>query len=259
MTVHTATDAGCIISAEAEGAVLLWIQDYGVHLGAPIGHYVSYSDRVPVTPDGRYAVFAPRDSDATVQVWDLTNNIRTHILRYDEGPVEAICVLPDGYHLAAGGFDRTMRVWDIRTGECLCVYHSTGYSPCRLRARPDGLVVCGMCEGDVRILQLLGFSLGPPIVTAVRLWRFGSGLEQGKLDDDLTALCPWCDRRFVVDHIVLDAAAHVVRDASLSSEQPACPVLPEGAFAEQRLLSRCSRCAGPLKFNPFVVDSRDGY
>jgi hypothetical protein len=70
---------------------------------------------------------------------------------------------------------------------------------------------------------------GPPIITAVRLWHFGDNGAPGHWNDRLTALCPWCGRRFPVGD-------------GLLGRQIACPL---------------DACGKPLQLNAFVVDGRE--
>ena len=104
-------------------------------------------------------------------------------------------------------------------------------------------------------LSVEHLSLGPGIVTPVRLWRFKPSVQDGEWDDEITAACPWCGCRFVVDESVLSTIHLINRDRALSPDQSPCLDLSEEAWNDPSLLQQCPSCAGALKCNPFVADS----
>lgn len=70
-----------------------------------------------MTPDGRVAVSG--DKDGEVRVWDLENCKCLHVLKGHSGEIASLCVTPDGRRAVSDGkFDDTLRVWDLKKGEC---------------------------------------------------------------------------------------------------------------------------------------------
>src|SRR5262249_25122121 len=43
-----------------------------------------------------------------------------HRLAQLAGPVRALALMPDGRRLLTGGYDKTVRLWDVQSGEELC-------------------------------------------------------------------------------------------------------------------------------------------
>jgi len=164
----------------------------------------------------------------------------------------------------SGSDDRTLRVWDLETGEWRALKgHMSGVTAVSIT--PDGrravsgsddktlcvwdletgerIVVCemesmvesiavygsglvaGESTGRVDMLTIENYSLGRPIITGARLWLF----DQQTWDSNLTAQCYWCGSRFIV------------KDEWIGQEI-ACPL---------------DGCGKPLKLNPFVCDNSD--
>lgn len=163
------------------------------------------------------------------------------VLAGHTGPVNAVCMTPDGKQAVSSSDDKTLRVWSLDSGKCvvLCLgdqFKSTA-------AQVTGLVA-NMGAGRGAMITMENFSLARPVTTAVRLWLS----DRSTWDTHLTALCPWCGGRFDADLFfkrpgfirrVLGARSTYV----LKSPDIDCPI-PE--------------CGKPLRLNPFVCDHRGG-
>jgi len=92
--------------------------------------------------------------------WDLVSGQ----LRYRLGgpPAEAAVVSPDNVYAATGGWDDSIRVWDLRTGAALLrfaahhVIHQIAWIP----SAPPRLIV-GTAGGDVICVELPGDEVRP--------------------------------------------------------------------------------------------------
>ena len=213
---------------------------------------------VAVTPDGRCAVSGSESrygiGDHTVGVWDLeTGNFR--VLEGHSASVNAVAVTADGRRAVSGSEDKTLRVWDLQTGDLIAIHHSPGGSVSAV-GQKFPLIVAGTGSGRIEFLHLSQVPLlGPRITTAVRLWLCAPGVTGGRWDDALSALCDACGQRLQAPVTVLDTIAAITRNARVG-RGGLCLGLPAEAWDEPHLLSECPLCHEPLKFNPFVVDSR---
>ena len=69
---------------------------------------------VALSPDGRQAVSASRDS--TLKVWDLETGREILTLSGHTEGVRAVALSPDGRQAVSGSWDKTLKVWDLETG-----------------------------------------------------------------------------------------------------------------------------------------------
>jgi WD40 repeat protein len=113
--------------------------------------------QVAITPDGELALSA--STGGVIDVWDLRSGERVHSIEAHEDVVSALACLPDSWRVvsAAWSMDRTLKVWDLRTGTCL-----------QTLPTPSG----------IRDIAILGE--GEHIVTAatdrrLHLWDLGAG------------------------------------------------------------------------------------
>jgi WD40 repeat protein len=196
--------------SRASNTLLVWDLETG-HSRVLTGHTGAVT-AVAVTPDGRCAV-SGSDSrygtgDHTVGVWDLeTGNFR--VLEGHSASVNAVAVTPDGRRAISGSEDKTLRVWDLQTGDLIAIHHSPGGSVSAV-AQKFPLIVAGTESGRVDILHLRQLPLASlRLTTAVRLWLCAAGVTGGRWDDALTAVCDGCGQRFPAPPAILDTIAAI--------------------------------------------------
>ncbi|MHB1561179.1 MAG: WD40 repeat domain-containing protein, partial [Isosphaeraceae bacterium] len=110
--------AGCgrFNDYENSGRVRILDAGTGRDLGPSIPGSLGGVLAVSFSPDGRHLALASRD---LVDLRDLGAEGRPLVLRLDGHVnfVYAVAFSPDGRHLATGGWDKTIRIWDRRSGE----------------------------------------------------------------------------------------------------------------------------------------------
>ncbi|WGS84949.1 TIR domain-containing protein [Methylomonas sp. UP202] len=144
------------LSGHRDGRVLLWNLETGQCLATLHGHSgIVYS--VQITPDGQFAISGSEDK--TVKIWDLNNEKCTGTLEGHKDTVQSVAISPDGNLIASVGFvDESFRLWDLKTGLCLCVIASNDHeSPVSITFNTNGSrLVLGAFEGAIYIYRLRG-------------------------------------------------------------------------------------------------------
>jgi WD40 repeat protein len=83
-----------------------------------------------VSPDSSFIVSA--SSDRTLKIWDLAQDLG--VLDHGETPphrtlnghrdeVNGCAISPDGRLIASASMDKTLKIWDVKRGECLTTLH----------------------------------------------------------------------------------------------------------------------------------------
>lgn len=102
---------------------------------------------IGLSPDGNLlaaAVCREKDESdqcvvADIELWDLTAGTITHTLSGHQGEIMGVAFSPDGTWLASGSIDRTVRLWEVATGELLFVLEGNN-----IRVGEGGVsVACG--------------------------------------------------------------------------------------------------------------------
>ena len=104
-----------------------------------------------------------------------------------------------------GSADKTLRVWDVESGQCLVI--TVLSAPVETIAIKYPQIIVGLNSGKVHFLEISRLKIETPIITPVRLWLYGMEGKPGTWDDNITALCEWCGKRLVADRKILDTIA----------------------------------------------------
>lgn len=97
------------VLAATDDALLRWDLD-----GHPTGawSFPTPAHDLDLSADGRWAATAHQDGE--LRVWDLPRGALQAVLVGHEGRVGRLRFVPDGQSLLSGGWDRTLRLWDLR-------------------------------------------------------------------------------------------------------------------------------------------------
>jgi hypothetical protein len=158
-------------------------------------------------------------------------------LRALEGHTDEVCsvsVTPDGRRTVSGSEDKTLRVWDLGSGQCLGVFVMD--APVSAAAVFSDRLLAGTHAGEMLFLELRQLPLGPAILVAQQL-------------QDLAAS---------------DSARYTAR-SSVCGQEFAPPLTVVAAIQNQSgthishsaILSHCPYCAHALSYSPLIVDLSD--
>jgi WD40 repeat protein len=170
------TDAGTLISGGYDGTVRLWEVDTGKEVcrfevpGCKV-HCLALSRDNKTLAAGCEDL--GRVGYHPVRLWDVPTRTAIHPDTprfrgmYSNGPVMALAFAPDGKHLAVGGFDSEVRLWDVSTGGWVGAYRCGALMLVQsLAFSPDGgtlaagFLSCEICSWEAATGKPLRCSWG---------------------------------------------------------------------------------------------------
>lgn len=154
-------DGSTLVSSGEEQAIKLW----DLEAGQCLTSLKSYSNWVAaIAADPNSYRLASGSKDHQVRLWDLETGDCTRIYN---GHTDAVtCVAfsptPTAFHqigtvgiLASGSDDRTIKLWDVRTGECLKTFWGHTDWVQAIAFSPDGqTLVSGSCDNTIKLWDL---------------------------------------------------------------------------------------------------------
>ncbi|GAB0492721.1 hypothetical protein MMPV_003990 [Pyropia vietnamensis] len=131
-------------------------------LRAELRGHASDVRAVVALPDGG---FATASRDATICIWEPSRDggslptESTRVLRGHDHFVVTLAVLPAGAEggrtlLASGSADKTIRIWDPTTGECLCTMRGHTDAVCSLSAANGNRLVSSSWDKTARVWSI---------------------------------------------------------------------------------------------------------
>ncbi|HEU0301565.1 MAG TPA: TIR domain-containing protein [Longimicrobium sp.] len=156
-----------VLAGHRDGRISLWDLGSGELMATLAGH-MRMVKSVRFTPDGRWAVSGSFDD--TIKIWDLEAEACIGTLEGHYGNVYSVEVSPDGGLIASTGFtDRTVRLWDLKSGTDVQVIRVEEPTPFICVAfSPDGslLVTGGATPPLIRLYRIIdAHPVPPPVAT----------------------------------------------------------------------------------------------
>lgn len=207
--------------------------------------------------DGQWIV--SRSSDDTLRVWEAETGeeIGRFVIRALR---PSLAIGLGGRHILTGSDDGSVRVLHLMgrqlTAPILTPVYLYRFRNKRWNVNPFRTLINLLAyplESEAVDVELI-----KRLLTVTDLLGFFV-FDSGQWDEEPTAKCEWCGKRFVTPSSTLDVIRSFTRSWDLAPDDSPCAKLPDEAWDEARLLSECTHCHQPVRFNPFIVDNRDRY
>ncbi|MCP4106055.1 MAG: protein kinase [Desulfobacteraceae bacterium] len=170
-SVSITPDGKTAVSGGEDNTLRAWDLETGQCVKTLKGH-TSYVESVSLTPDGKIAVSASKDN--SICVWDLETGeclkiLEGHNWDYSTSPyrvrhmaffkklknISSVTITPDGKTIVSGSDDKTVRVWDLETGQCVKILEGHTQAVDCISITPDSkTVISGSYDNTLRVWDL---------------------------------------------------------------------------------------------------------
>lgn len=191
--VAISPDSQLLASGGEDGSIKLWNLELGQSLGTFSGHF----GRVfSVAFSGNGELFASGGEDGSIHLWNLKkikgivsfNNLEPdRRLLGHLNTIHSVAFSPDSQRLASGSADKTIKVWNLKTGKAIASLAGNSGTMLSVAISPNGEILAG------------GSLLG-----RIKLWN----LKTGELIDTLSAHSRW------VESVVFSPDGHILASGS---------------------------------------------
>ena len=124
-SVAFSPDGRTLASASAGEDKGFEIKLWDVASGRELSTQLNYSYPIAFSPDGRTLASAFM-AGKTIRLWNVLNGNDLYELSGHTSQVVSVSFTPDGRFLFSGGFDGSVRVWDVSSGDPLGVLYAFG-------------------------------------------------------------------------------------------------------------------------------------
>ena len=160
-SVAISTDNKYIVSGSWDKTIKIWDIKTGECLNT-LEWYSDWVNSIAISPDGNYIVLGSRDK--TIKIWDIKTGECLNTLEGHSNSVNSVAISPDGKYIVSGSIDnehscidfysyyRDVKIWDIKTGECLKTISSFRDSVDSVPIITDGkYIVSGSDDATIKI------------------------------------------------------------------------------------------------------------
>lgn len=138
-----------LASAGVDGTIRLWNlangqMDRRIHSTLDAAHCVAFS------PDGQLVAASGSEG---IQIWNSFNGALLHSLARNTASVVQLNFRKDGTLLASIGDDRSLSLWDVKSGSLVYSLHTSEPGSC-LAFSPDGKLIAVGAGSDIRLFEV---------------------------------------------------------------------------------------------------------
>eukprot|EP00026_Physarum_polycephalum_P006258 Phypoly_transcript_06300.p1 GENE.Phypoly_transcript_06300~~Phypoly_transcript_06300.p1 ORF type:complete len:572 (+),score=66.81 Phypoly_transcript_06300:79-1794(+) len=179
-----------LASGSSDNTVKLWKSEDGTNVETLTGHAARIWD-ISSNNSGKFLASAAGDGE--VRVWDIKNMNKgscSLALRVHEGDAYTVQFHPGENHIVTGGYDKTVRLIDVKTGVTIKTFTGHNSSVSKTIFNPHGnLIISGSKDSTIKFWDIVSglciktFSSHLGEVTSVDINSSGSLLLSGSKDN----------------------------------------------------------------------------
>eukprot|EP00698_Gefionella_okellyi_P005108 TRINITY_DN14689_c0_g1_i1.p1 TRINITY_DN14689_c0_g1~~TRINITY_DN14689_c0_g1_i1.p1 ORF type:complete len:564 (-),score=73.00 TRINITY_DN14689_c0_g1_i1:15-1637(-) len=148
-------DGRFIVSGSSDNTVRIWRTEDGQCVHTLTGHAARVWD---VCSDRSGSLIGSAAGDGSIKIWDMRSTTvgLMQTISGHEGDVYTTVFHPDQSHIVSGGYDRTVRLQDIRTNTCIKTF--AGHTSSVSRAvctRHGNLIISGSKDSTIRFWDVV--------------------------------------------------------------------------------------------------------
>ncbi len=197
---HTATvtsvafnaDGSSLVSGSNDKTVQLWDVSQQKRIGDPLIGHQGLVLTVSFVADGNRTEIVSGGNEHALRFWNAVAGQPTKApLASHQGAVTSVAADPAGHHIASGGVDGKVRLWDYYTGTLVNEMPETAGVVTRVAFNRTGeMVASGNADGKVRLWDWKANTVRPVEtgrpVTAIAMSPGGDFLATGGIDGQIT-------------------------------------------------------------------------
>ena len=193
MSVAFSPDGRRVVSGDWYGTLRQWDARTGESIGAPLEGHKGEVLSVAYSPDGSRIV-SSSSGDCTVRIWASKTGLQVGAaIQGHRMPVTSVAFSPDGERIVSGGYEQTLRRWDVKTGRPIGAPLGEYAAVRSVAFSPDGSrIVSGLSNYTLRLRDArTGQPIGAPFeghkgdVLSVAFSPDGSRIVSGSGDGTL--------------------------------------------------------------------------
>lgn len=153
-SVRYSADGTQLLSCATDGTVHVWnVRSGQIVRSVPAEHSCGHAYAAAFSPTTADIAVTENTATSTCSVWEPASTVPTSILSGHRGPITSVCYLPNGSTIVTAGADRTVRLWDVKSGRCMATLADHHGHVSGVAVSPDGKMLASCDLSGMMIIR----------------------------------------------------------------------------------------------------------